>query len=571
MKVLKSYIILGCIIGILWALPAIAQTQGSGVSAEAIQQANLRSATDVNSDLLGQIVSGNRYPVIGRSQYYPWILLGDPSGFQPIGWVYTDLVTIYGDIDAVPFTENSVSNSVPTLTLAPTQAIIASEEPSVFGVAIPTNTPEATLFTSSTGVTGIVTGEINIRYGPGVDYPRIGVAKAGEQYEITARHTQVPWVQIRYAQAPNGYGWVANDLLDIQGNLFDVPATSQTVFDLPTLTATPPVVQASNLLDTTEVPISPEFRALGDQLWNMVLEAGFEPETSRMGALFLMDLRTSQAITFGNTIAFSGMSLNKITILTTLYSILDSPPNIQTAVDIANMMVCSENSASNALLSTMGDNDPYQGGQVVTNFMAKIGLGNTFIVAPFLTDPNATPEPVRAPTTKADQISAQPDYSNQMTVDDLGWLLDGIYQCAFNNNGPLMSAAPGLFEQRECRQMLDVMSANNLGQPLLMSAGVPADTRVAHKHGWVPDTHGNAGIVFTPGGDYVLVVALHNPTWLDFSESFPLITDISRTIYNYYNPTTPVTEDRTPYIVPVEECKVAGSPIVDELASTYSS
>ena len=100
-----------------------------------------------------------------------------------------------------------------------------------------------------------------------------------------------------------------------------------------------------------------------------------------------------------------------------------------------------------------------------------------------------------------------------------------------------------------------------------MSAGVTAQTRVAHKHGWTPDTHGNAGIVFTPGGDFALVVALHNPTWLDFSESFPLITEISRTIYNYYNPATPVVTDRVPYIVPVEDCKVVGSAIVNELIS----
>jgi uncharacterized protein YraI len=570
MKSFKYYLTLGALLAVALAIPALVSGQSTGVSAEAIQQANLRAATDVNSSLLGQIVSGNRYPVVGRSQYYPWLLLGDPSTYQPIGWVYIDLVNVYGDINTVPYTENTVDTSPPTLTLVPTQAVVPTDSPAVFGVAVPTATLAAQA-TDITGVIGVVTGEINIRYGPGLEYPRIGVARAGEEYEITARHTQFPWVQIRYPQAPNGYGWVANDLLDIQGDIYSVPATSQTVFDLPTLTPTPPVVQASNLLDTTAIPISPEFRVLGDQLWNMVLQAGFEPETSRMGALFLMDLRSGQAITFGNTIAFSGMSLNKISILATLYSILQAPPDTETAVDIANMMVCSENSASNALLTKMGNGDPYAGAQVVTDFMAKIGLGNTFIVAPFLTDPNATPEPVRAPTTNADQISAQPDYSNQMTVDDLGWLLDGIYQCAFNGNGPLMRGAPGAFDQRECRQMLDVMSSNNMGQPLLMSAGVPANTRVAHKHGWVPDTHGNAGIVFTPGGDFVLVVALHNPTWLDFSESFPLITEIAHTVYNYYNPSQPVTQDRTPYIVPVEDCKVAGSPIVDELISDNSS
>lgn len=298
-----------------------------------------------------------------------------------------------------------------------------------------------------------------------------------------------------------------------------------------------------------------------------MLKAGFEPETSRLAGFFLMDLRSGEALTVGNQIAFSGMSLNKIAILADLYSTLAAPPDLETAIDIANMMVCSENSASNALLSRIGDGDPYRGGQSVSAFMSRIGLGNTFIVAPFLTDPNATPVPVVAPTTLADQVRASPDYSNQMTVDDLGWLLAGMYQCAYRGGGPLMTAAPGAFDVRECRQMLDVMSSNNLGQPLLMSAGVPGSIRVAHKHGWTADTHGNAGIVFTPGGDYALVMALHNPTWLDFSESFPLMSEISRTIYNYFNPTAPLEQDRQPFIVEVQDCQVNGTPIIDELTS----
>jgi hypothetical protein len=429
----------------------------------------------------------------------------------------------------------------------------------------PTSTPVRII-----GVIGIATNDINIRYGPGVEYPRVGVGHAGDQFEILARHTQFPWLQIRFPGAPNDVGWVANELLEIQGSLASLPTISQAFFDLPTLTPTTSALQASTLFQGTPVAISPQFEALGDQLWNMVLTAGFDPQTNRLAALFLMDLRTGEALTFDSQIAFSGMSLNKIVILTTLYSILQVPPDLERAIDIANMMVCSENSASNALLSYLGDGDPLKGGTVITEFMQKLGLGNTYIVAPFKVDPNATPAPIRAPTTSADQVRTQPDVSNQMTVDNLGWLLGGIYQCAIQNGGPLMSAMPGAFDSRECRQMLDVMSDNNLGQPLLMSAGVPENTRVAHKHGWIPDTHGNAGIVFTPGGDYVFVVALHNPTWLDFSESFPLITEMSRTIYNYYNPTAPVLTDRQPYIVPVEDCKVAGTPIVDELMS-YNS
>jgi len=566
MKTLKSWVVIIGFIATL--LPFVVSGQDTGVQAEAVGQANLRAATDVNAQLMGQISNGTRYPVIGRSQFYPWLLLGDPTSFQPMGWVFADLVTVFGNINVVPFSEMQINGSpavIPQATLAATPT-----DPPLVGVAlatatVDTNAPTATPSASS-GIFGTVTGEINIRFGPGVEYPRIGVGRTGESFEITARHTQLPWLQIRYPAAPNGYGWVANDLLDITGNVFNLPTISQTIFDLPTLTATAPVVQAAVWQNATAVPLSPSFQQLGDQLWNMILSADFELETSRLGALFVMDLQTGEAITFGNQIAFSGMSVIKIAILASLYSTLEVPPNAETAVDIANMMVCSENGASNALLMEMGDGDPVAGAQVVTQFLESVGLQNTYLVAPFLV-PNATPAPVVAPTTEANQQLAAPDYSNQMTVDNMGWLLDGIYQCAFNNGGWLMQALPGAFDQRECRQMIGVMSDNNLGEPLLMSAGVPENTQVAHKHGYINDTHGNAGIVFTPGGDYVMVVALHNPTWLEAEESFPLITNISRTIYNYFNPDAPMTTPRESYIVPVGDCRVAGTSIIDELMS----
>lgn len=540
------------VVMIALALPAQAQ----GVTAEAIGQANLRATTDVNSALLGQIQSGTRYPVIGRSEFYPWLLLGDPATNQPIGWVFQDLVTVSGELTSVPFSTLEVG-----MALTPSPAVpAASTSTSAAGAQslIASATPAG-------GVVGLVTGDINIRYGPGVDYPRIGFARAGEQFQVIAWHTQFPWLQIRYPGAPNGVGWVARDLLEVQGDVFSLPSISQTSFALPTLTPTPPVVRVSSLSDAAPAP-DPTFQALGDDLWSLMLQAGFEPETSRLGALFLLDLQTGQAVTFGNQIAFSGMSLNKIAILAALYRALDNPPRAGEAMTIANTMVCSENTSSNEMLAIIGQGDPFRGAQQVTAFMQQLGLRNSFLMAPFVIDPNNVPQPtipIAPPVTAADKTITQPDPWNQMTVDDLGWLLGSIYQCAYNGSGPLLEAFAGAFEPRECRQMLHAMSSNRIGA--LIEAGVPAGTRVAHKHGWIADTHGDAGVVFTPGGDFVLVTALHNPTWLDFSESFPLIAEITRRVYNYYNPDAPLAETRSEPVP--EKCDLLGSPLIEDLMS----
>ncbi|MGV2435527.1 MAG UNVERIFIED_CONTAM: hypothetical protein LVT10_12135 [Anaerolineae bacterium] len=78
--------------------------------------------------------------------------------------------------------------------------------------------------------------------------------------------------------------------------------------------------------------------------------------------------------------------------------------------------------------------------------------------------------------------------------------------------------------------------------------------------------------MFTPGGDYILVVVLHNPTWLNFEESFPLIEDISLTVYNYFNPTTPMSAVRDS-VVP-EQCNLdnpEGLQLIDNLARGRSN
>jgi hypothetical protein len=58
----------------------------------------------------------------------------------------------------------------------------------------------------------------------------------------------------------------------------------------------------------------------------------------------------------------------------------------------------------------------------------------------------------------------------------------------------------------------------------------------------VNETHGDAAILTTPGGDYVLVVLLHNKTWLEREKSFPLIAEISRLVYNHFNASAPISQ-----------------------------
>ena len=293
----------------------------------------------------------------------------------------------------------------------------------------------------------------------------------------------------------------------------------------------------------------------------LLLDSGFDPQTSRFGALFVMDLSTRQAFAFGDEFAFSGTSLNKIAILAALYELLSAPPSVDMSTDILNTMICSENAATNRLLSAIGNGSAWLGAQAVTDFLARHGWHGSFLTAPFTTigTPEPPPYPIVPPQTAADPVKAQADYSNQVVVTEIGALLAGIYDCAYGSSAQFGSG----LDARECRQMLHVMSNNTVDA--LLKTGAPADTRVAHKHGWIPDTHGNAALFFTPGGDYVVAMLLFQPEWLNFQESLPLFTEVSRRIYNFFNAQQPYLDDRDWTIPDVNSCNYFGDALVADL------
>lgn len=563
MKKLHIALLLALVAICAAVFPALAYFQSTGVTAEAIVQANLRSIPDVSGELVGEISAGTRYPVLGRSEFFPWYLLANPSNGEPMGWVFAELVVIQGTAETLPVStaEVSASGAAPVASASPDAAANADAATSADPAMTPTAPATPTI---AAAVTGTILGEINVRYGPGTEYPRVGVANAGEQFSIVTTHTQLPWVEIDYPASPNGRAWVAVDLIEVQGNLAALPSISNTSFNLPTLTPTNSPVTTSAGLMSTPVPVSGGFRALGEQLWNLWISNQFDPATSRQGAFFLMDLQTGEAISLGADTAFSGMSLNKIAIMIRWYLDRELPADNDEAITIAEAMICSENISTNELLSDIGNGNPFNGAIEVTNFLQDLGIAQTFLTAPYANDPFITPQAAIAPQTTADQRSTNPDPFNQVTVDDMGGLLASLYQCAFEENGPLIDTFGGRIAPRECRQVVRAMSDNRIDA--LFESGVPENTQIAHKHGWISDTHGDAGIVFTPGGDFVLVTVVHNPSWMDANTSFPLMAEASRAAWNYFNPTDPYPEIR--FGVGIEECFLLGNPLIQELQSS---
>jgi uncharacterized protein YgiM (DUF1202 family)/beta-lactamase class A len=540
------------------------------VYAQALGTANLRAGPGQEFDVVGEIAAGTDYRILQQHALVPWVLLEVPALNSRGGWVFRELIQITsGDLVTVPFTESF--DPIPSTSLAITAPSAAPDSESPSAPQAPSDESATTVTPTLPAavvpaniVTAILTGRSNIRYAPGVEYPPIAMFDAGTVLTILARHASFPWYQVVVEGSPTGTGWINEGVVEVTGDIFTLPVIEATTFDFPTPTATPQTVQVAGVPQGVLANDSPTLaQTLGQQIDNYLLSQNIAPRTDREASVFVMDLVTGEHFTLNGGVAYSGMSINKIPVLVSYFIQRDRPLETSDAELLASTMICSENTSTNRVMTAVGEGDILLGGERITQYMQQLGLGEIFVVAPFFTgDTNATPAPVSSVQTSADQQRTQPDLFNQMTVEEQGWLLASIYQCAANDEGLLRQQFPNQITQNECRQMVRVMSGNRIGR--LIEAGVPDGMTIAHKHGWIENTHGDAGMVFGPQGAYVIAMVNHQRgDWLLQDESFPILEEISRLAWNHFNPAFPQEQAETT-LVP-ETCNIYGETVIPDM------
>jgi beta-lactamase class A len=262
--------------------------------------------------------------------------------------------------------------------------------------------------------------------------------------------------------------------------------------------------------------------------------------------VYLLDLQTADEIhfvyeqgTFLGTepdVAFTAASIIKIPIMVSIFEKVGDEIDTQTVTWLEDMIELSGNDPADWVMQRVIDET--LGPLTVTDDMHALGLINTFLAGHFYVGAPL----LRGYETLANQrldVNTTPDQYNQTTTSDMGMLLADIYQCATTGGGALVAVFEGRITQTECQTMLSYLSQNRTG--VLIETGTPDGTQVAHKHGWVTNAAGiinsigDAGIVYTPGGNYVLVVFLYHPVQLVWEPSNLLVTEISQAVYNYYN------------------------------------
>ena len=266
--------------------------------------------------------------------------------------------------------------------------------------------------------------------------------------------------------------------------------------------------------------------------------------------VYMFDLQNGQEIHFamdkGSTVsvspdvAFTASSTAKIPIMVSYFAKYGPAAlNDESNTLISDMIRKSENPPADRLMERL---DAFRGPLVVTDDMRRIGLENTFIAGFFCSPASPCPllQRITTPANSRTDVTADPDIFNQTTTSDAGMLLADIYQCATSGGGALIAAYPDKINSQVCQQMINYLASDKIG--VLIEAGVPEGTQVAHKHGWISEPStliikniSDSAIVYTPGGNYVLVIYAYHPVQTLWDPVSTLFAQLSQTVYNFYN------------------------------------
>ncbi|MGE5224461.1 MAG: serine hydrolase [Omnitrophica WOR_2 bacterium] len=322
------------------------------------------------------------------------------------------------------------------------------------------------------------------------------------------------------------------------GTSLDIPASTQLI-DAALQSSANRVV---TLPLKTSSPGRPAFQNLEVLLKQTLDLAHFDG----LAGIYLVDLQTAQEIHFlswqGKPVpstpdmAFTASSTIKIPIMVSVMRRAGDPVSADVTQHLNEMIGKSGNPPADWLMENVLDK--IQGPLKVSEDMQALGLQNTFMAGYF-----ALGSPIlkvyKTPANERQDLITDPDPYSQTTPSDIGMLLEDIYQCATDGGGALIAVFPGQINQAKCQQMIDTLVLDH--NAVLIQAGVPDGTRLAHKHGWVTDAYGvihdmsDAGIVYTPAGNYILAIYLYHPTQLVWDSASRLVADLSRAVYNFYN------------------------------------
>jgi hypothetical protein len=299
---------------------------------------------------------------------------------------------------------------------------------------------------------------------------------------------------------------------------------------------------------------------LNDAVLRYLRGVGIEPIGPDMVvSVYVQDLESGDTLELNADVLHSGASVTKLGIQLAYFRESEGYPPSDERYTMAAAMICSSNGQANLLLESIGEGRLVDNLHLVNETFCAAGAGNTALLSPLYIGEegfNGVPigyyQPVRpAECSTAELLPDEPlfdvDYLNMMMPRDIGMLFAELYACAEHGNG-LAAIFPNEIEPTECEWMVEVLSGASVRH--LAELGLPEGVRFAHKVGYNAETVADAGIVYSEGGNYVIVVAI----WERDVEhdgvsnlgTWHVVGELSRLVYNHFNPDAPLDRTRTP-------------------------
>jgi beta-lactamase class A len=283
--------------------------------------------------------------------------------------------------------------------------------------------------------------------------------------------------------------------------------------------------------------------------------------TGSVVSIYVRDLASGAEMGLYERVPHSAASTAKIGVMANYFRYVYQEPAVETKFELQAAIICSSNSNANQLMEITGEGDPLAGIRRTQETFCRAGAVNTLIDRRFWIgeageggvpadhyDPAGSAVcPASANSPPDTSLTVNVDPLLQTTAADMGHLLSEIYACAQEGRGQA-ETFPNEITQTECRWMLELLRGARFMH--LLELGVPEGVTIAHKVGYGGEAVGDAGLVFSPGGDYVLVVYLWDRRLANFDayalSRWAAIGEVSRLVYNTFNPDAPLEALRQP-------------------------
>ena len=236
--------------------------------------------------------------------------------------------------------------------------------------------------------------------------------------------------------------------------------------------------------------------------------AGYDGEWS----VYCKNLTTEESFVIHDS-PMKSASVMKLFIMGTVYTAFENGELSRTdeIVELLhNMIVYSDNSASNALLAKLGNGNYADGIAKVDAFIDAHGFSDMTVEYNGFNDP---------------ATNTSTDHFNQVAAKDCGKLLEDIYRRTWVNR-TVSNEMESLLLSQDTRYKIP--------------AGLPEGVLCGNKTGEMDTTENDAAIIYGKDCDYILVVL--SSDWGSKDQAISRIAELSRITYQYLNPETDAAE-----------------------------